>query len=280
VFDEGALEKIWLWYTGTFLSRAEQGAISIICMTPWCKLDLSARAVCSEPDNWYVLSMPAFDGEKMLCDSVLDRESYERLKKIGDEKIIAANYDMIRIDVKGSLYNDFSTYDILPNDTVDSVGYTDTADEGSDYLCSIQARKKDGKLYITDIIYTQEPQEITENMQVQSIIRSETKKIEIESNNGGRAYARNVQRLLEELHYSCQVNWFHQSENKKSRILTNAPVVKQCILFPSDWKYRWSDFYLALTGYQREGKNKHDDAPDAITGLCEKYLLQTNWTLL
>ena len=271
-YNENALEKIWLWYTGTFLSRSEQGAISIICMTPWCKLDLSARAIAAEPDNWYTLSMPAFDGERMLCDSVLDRASYDRLKKIGDEKIIAANYDMVRIDVKGSLYREFETYSVLLEDTEGNVGYTDTADEGQDYLCSIQARQKEGKLYITDILYSQEPQEVTEELQVQSIMRNKTYNIMIESNNGGRAFARNVQRILSERKYSCSVEWFHQSENKNSRILTNAPVVQQYVVFPADWKYRWPDFYAALMGYQREGKNKHDDAPDCLTGLTEKFI--------
>jgi predicted phage terminase large subunit-like protein len=273
-YNETALDKIWLWYTGTFLSRAEQGAITIICMTPWCKLDLSARAVASEPDNWYTISMPAFDGENMLCDSILNREAYDRLKKIGDEKIIAANYDMVRIDVKGSLYRSFETYDVLPEETEESIGYTDTADEGQDYLCSIQARKKAGKLYVTDVLFTQEPQEITEVKQADSIIASMTKQIQIESNNGGRAFARNVQRILDERKYSCAVEWFHQSGNKISRILTNAPVVQQFVVFPEGWTHKWPEFYQALMSFQREGKNKHDDAPDCLTGICEKYLIE------
>jgi predicted phage terminase large subunit-like protein len=37
-----------------------------------------------------------------------------------------------------------------------------------------------------------------------------------------------------------------------------------------NWKDRWPDFHEAIIGFQREGKNKHDDAPDALTGLVEK----------
>ena len=42
------------------------------------------------------------------------------------------------------------------------------------------------------------------------------------------------------------------------------------IYFPANWRDRWPAFYDALMKYQREGKNKHDDAPDALTGIAEK----------
>ena len=41
------------------------------------------------------------------------------------------------------------------------------------------------------------------------------------------------------------------------------------IYFPVGWQNRWSDYYEAMTKYQREGKNKHDDAPDSTTGIAE-----------
>lgn len=270
-YNEAALDKIWLWYSGTFLSRAEENAIQIICMTPWAKQDLGARAVDAEPENWHKISMPARVGDGMLCDELLSRERYERLKNIGDENIIAANYDMVRLDVKGQLYKGFKTYDVLPEHTDGNVGYTDTADEGNDYLCSIQAKKKGPYFYVTDVVFTQEPQEITEKQVVDSIIKTETRTQVVESNNGGRAFARNVKRILEERKNPCAVNWFHQSANKKARILTNAPLCMEYVLFPEGWGHRWNAFYLALMGYQKEGKNKHDDAPDALTGLVEKH---------
>ena len=38
---------------------------------------------------------------------------------------------------------------------------------------------------------------------------------------------------------------------------------------PEDWQSRWTDFAKALVKYQRKGKNEHDDAPDALTGVVE-----------
>ena len=33
----------------------------------------------------------------------------------------------------------------------------------------------------------------------------------------------------------------------------------------------WPDFYQALTHYMKVGKNAHDDAPDATTGVAEQF---------
>ena len=38
---------------------------------------------------------------------------------------------------------------------------------------------------------------------------------------------------------------------------------------PVDWANKWQQFYKDISSYQREGKNKHDDAPDALTGIAE-----------
>ena len=42
------------------------------------------------------------------------------------------------------------------------------------------------------------------------------------------------------------------------------------VYFPSNWNERWPEYFSAMSRYQREGKNKHDDAPDATTGMAEK----------
>ena len=52
--------------------------------------------------------------------------------------------------------------------------------------------------------------------------------------------------------------------------MTNASTVQKYILFPEDWAVRWPEFYYAVMTYQKEGKNKHDDGPDMLTGLIEK----------
>ncbi|WP_154698249.1 phage terminase large subunit, partial [Clostridium botulinum] len=41
------------------------------------------------------------------------------------------------------------------------------------------------------------------------------------------------------------------------------------IYYPKNWREKWPEYYDAMIKYQREGNNKHDDAPDATTGVAE-----------
>ncbi len=66
------------------------------------------------------------------------------------------------------------------------------------------------------------------------------------------------------------MKWFHQSGNKQSRILSNSAWVQQNIYFPIGWENKWPEFYKAITTYQKEGKNAHDDGPDVLSGIAEK----------
>lgn len=274
-YNPAALAKIWLWYSGTFLSRKEKGVKKIVCMTPWANDDLLNMLIKKQPDKWLIISLPAYDGENMLCPELYDYDDFEDDKQLADENIFRANYLMERVDIKGKLYTEFKTYTELPENITGRLFYTDTADEGNDYLCSISALKSGLYLYVTDVLYTQEPQEITETKQVNFVIRNDVSSGWIESNNGGRAFARNVKRILQEKGYRESIQWFHQSKNKKARILTNAATAQNYVLFPKDWAIRWPEFYNALHMYQKEGKNKHDDAPDTLTGIVE-YGVKTN----
>ena len=214
----------------------------------------------------------------MLCDEILSRESYrEKIKAMGAD-IVSANYQQEPVDLKGRLYSSFKTYDDIPKDNKGSSlftiikNYTDTADEGEDYLCSICYGVYNKEAYILDVIYTKEPMERTEPAVARMLHETETNLADIESNSGGKGFARSVQRILRESYQSNKttVSWFHQSKNKVARILSNATWVMEHVYYPANWKDRWPEYYDAMQRYQREGKNKHDDAPDATTGIAEK----------
>lgn len=168
----------------------------------------------------------------------------------------------------GRLYTNLQECQDLPQG--EAVMYCDTADTGEDYLCAVTAVKTNTSLYITDVVYTKEPQEITESLVAQLIINNNVNRAIIESNNGGRGFARSVQRILSDVNWrKTNITTYHQSANKKTRIQTNSSNVSLNCYFCKDLN---NEFMLALRTYTREGKNKHDDAPDALTGLVEHFL--------
>lgn len=271
-FNEALLEKQWTWFADTMLSRTETGYQIIIIMTRWATNDLAGRALAHWTDAELITMKALQDNGTMLCDAVLTREDYEDKKRTMSEEIASANYQQVPIDLKGRLYSGFKTY-AEPPQFKEIRNYTDTADTGADFLCSIDyGVTMDNEAYILSVLYTKEPMEDTEPATAKMLHEDGVYIADIESNNGGRGFARSVERILRGTYNSnrTRVSWFHQSKNKVARILSNATWVMDHIYFPENWRDRWPEYYHAMMTYQKEGKNAHDDAPDATTGIAEK----------
>lgn len=92
----------------------------------------------------------------------------------------------------------------------------------------------------------------------------------IESNNGGRAFSRNVERLTREYGNKKTRFWpYTQRKNKQVRIFTHSAEVNNMIVFPADWQTRWPEFARDVKSYRKEGGNAHDDHADVLTALTE-----------
>lgn len=276
--NANVLNNHWEWFTNTMLSRLETSGKIILIMTRWHSQDLAGRALEEMPQLGYKVkhvNMKAKqDDGSMLCEEILSSEEFERKTKTMGEDIASANYQQEPIDIRGKLYSHFKAYKANEMPSFRRISsYTDTADTGSDYLASfIYGETFDDEAYILDVIYTKEPMEVTEPLLAKKLYENKVNLAWIESNNGGRGFARSVERILKEKYQSnkTKVNWFHQSKNKVARILSNATWVMDHVYFPEGWRNKWPELYQALTTYQKEGKNAHDDAPDALTGIAEK----------
>jgi predicted phage terminase large subunit-like protein len=287
-FNERVLDEQYEWYTNTYLSRIEEGGKQIINMTRWSTKDLCGKVLEAEPDDWYVIKMKAClkeedkktgESGKMLCPELLSYKSYKDKTKPGkmSPEIAEANYQQQPMDSKGKLYTYFKTYTELPKDDKGRhlveiiIAYADTADEGADKLCAIVADVWQGEGWVTDVYYSDKGMEVTEPETADMFVFNNVSLAKIESNNGGRGFARNVEKHIWQKYKTkkVKIEWFHQSENKISRILSNSTFVMEHIYFPFNWKERWPEFYRDMNSFQRAGKNKHDDAPDAVTGLAE-----------
>ena len=274
--NEVILNDQWEWFTDTMLSRLEGKRKIILIMTRWSKNDLCGKAT----EHFEKIGMKiknltyrAKDEQgNMLCDDILDIKSYNNIRQTQSKDIFEANYNQMPIDLKGRLYTRFMEYDKLPDDIIAIESYTDTADMGKDYLASIiyaYNRLKD--IYVLHIIYTKDSMEITEPLVAQSLIDYKVRYAHIESNNGGRGFARNVRRLLHEKgHKSTSVKPFTQTNNKNARIYSNSAGVTNTVHYPRNWKEKYPEAYTSMFKYQREGKNGHDDLQDCITGAYEK----------
>lgn len=269
-YNEMTLEKHWSWFTNTMIQRLEGDWKVIIIMTRWALGDLAGRAIEAYGDNVLTITKRAVqDDNTMLCPEILDYEDFIVKTREMNTDIVEANYNQKPIDVGGRLYRDFKEWTELPKGNI--INFTDTADTGSDFLCSISGLIYENEFYITDLVFTNEPMEITEKKVADLLFRNETTESNIESNNGGRGFARNVEKLLNDEYRSnkCQIKAIPQTHNKESRILASSAWVQNHIYMPFGWKQRFPDFYRQVMSYQRKGKNEHDDAVDVLASIYE-----------
>lgn len=251
----------------------------IIIMQRLHEHDLCGYLQELEPDEWEVLSIPCiyFDEEGQEQALWPFKHTLEELRKIeaANQFVFDTQYMQNPQPMEGLMYTTFRTYEALPIEPCIRKNYTDTADTGRDFLCSICYVETRTAMYVTDVLYTDKPMEFTEPKTAEMLLKNRTQYCKVESNNGGRGFARNVERSVR-LVGGTDANRmrfvpFHQGANKNVRIFSHSAEVQNLIFFPVDWERRWPQFARAVKGYRKVGQNAHDDAPDVLTGMVENY---------
>lgn len=286
--SETVIDNVWNWYTSTHLSRLEKGCPEIHIATRWTKKDpigmlTDPYSECYKPDM-KVISIPALDADgNSFCEEIKSTDEYHEIRKITEDFIWEAEFMQNPIESKGLLFpieelKRFKRTE-LKGKPDGIIGYTDTADAGTDYLCSVVGKKYGDCTYITDVVFTQDGVEVTEPLVAQHIIDTKTDIMIVESNNGGGSFARNVRKLVEkssEKHY-CSIISETATTNKETRILMSAGYIKEHFYFREDYAAGsdYDRFMRQLTGYVKMGKNKHDDAADSCVGLANFVKVKT-----
>ncbi len=279
--SENVLNKTWQWVTSTHNSRLEKGCPQIHIATRWSRKDPIGMLLDAEIKEWTVYNVPALINGKTFCEDVKTTEEFLQIKRLTDDFIWEAEYMQNPIEAKGLLYpieelkrfslDEVSKYDTSKEKWDGIVNYTDTADEGTDYLSSVTGKALGKYIYLTDVVFTQDPVEVTEGRVAQMIIDSNCDKAVIESNAGGKSFGKNIKNLISE-DSKCHVIWKPSTKNKETRIFMKSGIVKEFVYFRNDYELGsdYDKFIRQLTSYVRLGTNKHDDAADSITGLVDE----------
>ena len=260
------------WFRNTLFSRADGDNYKFIfVMQRWAKADLSGRVIDFYGDDVVSIDFPAMnDKDEMLEPTIMSKEKLIEAKRTLRPEVFKANYLQKPMDVEGRLYKGFSEWDSLPDVPIKK-NNTDIADQGKDNVCSINWCEKDGKVYITDVYYSPEKAEITEPKVAKMINSGEVTEAEFESNNGGKGYARNIERELKDLgNIKTVVKWTPQNSNKEARILTSSAWVQNNVYMPPNWTSKYPEFAQEVLGYVAGSKNEHDDGVDTLATIYER----------
>ena len=289
-------ENIKDWYDTVAETRLHNDSQQLIVFTRWHEDDLAGVLLreqgeydpITNPDGWVVVTYraikegaptdydPRQEGEA-LWEERHSKEKLEATRK-RNPHVFESLYQQNPKPAEGLMYDSgFREYGIKPA-TLYSIrkAYVDTADTGVDYLCAIIYDETELGNYLVDVMYTQKPMEYTEPGLARLLTRHNVQECNVESNNGGRGFARAVEkqcRLMENAR--TKFHWFTQRDNKDIRIFSNSAAVQNLTYMPQGWQKLFPEFSTAILGYMKIGKNPHDDAPDALTGTIEKRKKRT-----
>ena len=181
-------ENVKDWYISVADTRLHNNSQQLIVFTRWHEDDLIGFIEKNEkviniknwsdiknpdPEKWYKINFEAIKtGEQTEIDKRLqgqplwpERHSLKKLMKSREKDPLMFDclYQGNPANMAGVLYGtNWKTYQTKPQSIIRK-NYTDTADTGNDYLCSIDYDVCiDGLAYVIDVRYTQEPMEITE----------------------------------------------------------------------------------------------------------------------
>lgn len=297
--SETIIEKLWKWYTSTHLSRFESGCPEIHIATRWSKKDVIGRLTDPNSEaynpDFVTIVIPALDENgNSFCEEVKTTAEYHSIKRVTDDFIWEAEYMQNPVEEKGLLFpvgqlNRFSMKELAGKEPDGVVGYTDTADKGSDFLSSPIGCRYGDYTYVTDVVFTQEGVEITEPLVARLMIDNKCKRMIVESNNGGESFSKNVKKIIKDISKELKSQYSDEckakgaeldgyyvdpkttTQNKETRILMNAGYIKEYFYFRDDYEpgSDYDKFMRQLTSYVKLGKNAHDDAADSVTGLAE-----------
>ncbi len=284
-------ENISDWYDTVAETRLHNGSRQLIVFTRWHEDDLAGKLLreygrydpATNPDGWQVVIYPAIktgaptDDDPRAEGEALwpERHSLKKLQAIRarNPHVFDSLYQQDPKPNEGLMYDrGFTEYDVRPaTERCIRKAYVDTADTGADFLCAIIYDETEIGNYIVDVLYTQRPMEYTEPALAEMLSRHAVVECVVESNNGGRGFARAVEQQCRRMgNDRTHFTWFHQAQNKAVRIFSYSAAVQNLSFMPVGWQRRFPQFAHAMLGYLKEGVNPHDDAPDALTGTVER----------
>ena len=224
-------------------------------------------------DKWEKGTLPinwAYVPSKITDNPHISQEYIDSLKSMPEheyEVFVNGNWNM---KLEGLLFFSGELQYFHPSETLtqsfeSSIAYADIADAGEDSTSVPIGRNIGPVIYITDVLFNDAISDITIPLLAQKLNEQNTKYIRVESNNMGGMYARNLQKELK----TCVVYQATSTNNKHTRILMDAAfIIKYCrFLAPEHQSKEYAAFMKELTSYMKNGKSKHDDAPDSMSGL-------------
>ena len=282
------LEKLWGLYTTDARQRKEGDCRELMIATRWSVHDPQGhvQSIHEGEDDYRFIEMPALDENDESNFNYgggvgFTTEFYHDIRDTMDEVSWNCLYMSQPIEREGILYNkdELRYYYELPSEEPDAIiGVCDTANGGGDSTCLPVFYVYGNDHYLVDVVFNNGSQELRDQECINILLKHNVQQCRFESNNAGGRTADIVDDAIQKAGGKCSIQKKYTTTNKETKIIVNSPFIKEHVLF-KDWSRipkgsEYQKFIKEATAYTQMGKNKHDDAVDALAQyalFCENF---------
>lgn len=274
------LDKLYGEYTTDLKSRKKKKAKEIHIATRWSVHDVIGRLERQYDGNPRAefIAVPDIDpatGESNFdydYDVGFDVKYFNDMADSMDDVSYRCLYKNDPIEREGILYHPTELQRYLgglPDRDPDSIlAICDTKDTGLDYNALMVFYQYGERYYLEDVVFKNIDPGTLDELNANMIVKHHVQQAQFESNKEGSRTANKVEELVRAKGGRCHITKKYTTQNKETKIIVNSDWVKKHVLFKDMSEYEpKSDYGVMMSflcSYTQLGKNKHDDAPDAL----------------
>lgn len=263
-------DRIIQWKQATHDSRFETGCARVDIGTRWSINDIIGKQMA---DGIYEreIVIPAIDQHgNSFCEAVMTTAEYEQKRAKMAKEIWLAEYMQQPVDLEGRLFNNLKT--VTPAElkalqdahgVTGCLAYCDVADQGKDFTALAIAAVINKEIYLVDTLYTRDNTDVTIPKAAALLDKWNVSYCRVESNAMGAMFSRHLQRATK-----ARILQVNNQANKMTRIIMQSAFILNEFNFVQYNTPQHLAFVDNVLSFSKEGKNKHDDAPDCLAGLA------------
>lgn len=274
------LDKLYGEYTTDLKSRKKKKAKEIHIATRWSVHDVIGRLERMYEGNPRAefIAVPDIDPKTGKSnfdydyDVGFDEKYFHDMEMSMDDVSYRCLYKSDPIEREGILYHPTELQRYLgglPDREPDSIlAICDTKDTGTDYNFLGVFYQYGDRYYLEDLVFKNIDPGTLDELNSDMLAKHHVQQAQFESNKEGSRTANEVERLVREKGGRCHITKKYTTQNKETKIIVNSSWVKEHVIFKDITEYEpKSDYGVMMSflcSYTQLGKNKHDDAPDAL----------------
>lgn len=274
------LDKLYGEYTTDLKSRKKKKAKEIHIATRWSVHDVIGRLERMYEGNPRAefIAVPDIDPQTGKSnfdydyDVGFDEKYFHDMEMSMDDVSYRCLYKSDPIEREGILYHPTELQRYiggLPERDPDSIlAICDTKDTGTDYNFLGVFYQYGERYYLEDLVFKNIDPGTLDELNSDMLVKHHVQQAQFESNKEGSRTANEVEKLVKAKGGRCHITKKYTTQNKETKIIVNSSWVKEHIIFKDITEYDpKSDYGVMMSflcSYTQLGKNKHDDAPDAL----------------